>query len=218
MNFKDTEVVLFDLDGTLTDSEEGIINSLKYVFEKYNFTDYNKEKLKRFLGPPLQETFSEVLGLNKEEVDKAVAVFREYFSETGIYENKLYSDVERLLKILKDNGKTILLATSKAEQYAVRVLEHFGLAKYFTVIGGSSFSGSRSRKGDVIKYTLKEAGICEPYKAVMIGDRKHDVNGAKEASIPCIGVLYGYGSKEELNGAGVAAVAESINELIALLV
>lgn len=218
MKILDKNVVIFDLDGTITDSEEGIINSLKYTFKKYGFTDYEDNKLKKYLGPPLQETFMEVLGFDEHKAKDAVEVYREYFRDIGIFENKLYEGIEKVLKELSDEGKMILLATSKAEIFAKRILDHFKISDYFTFIGGSELDGSRSRKSEVINYAIENAGVKDLKKVVMVGDRKHDIIGAKEIGIDSIGVLYGYGNREELDTAGATLVVETIESLRRVLI
>lgn len=209
--------ILFDLDGTLTDSGAGIMNAVSYALEKYHIRMEGEAELNKFVGPPLQESFTRFCGFSPEETEKAIAYYREYYREKGIYENKLYEGIPALLKELSDMGKNILLATSKPELFAVQILEYFGIDKYFTFIGGATMDSTRSRKADVISYTLKQCNITDYSLAVMVGDREQDILGAKEIGIDSIGVLYGYGSREELQGAGATCIADNVQDIIRLV-
>jgi len=213
MEFITKKTILFDLDGTLTDSCEGIINSLKYALKAYGVNDYDEKELYRFLGPPLIESFTEILGCDELKAKDAVEKYREYFREIGIFENRMYDGIEELLKNLAADGRKIILATSKAEVFAVRILKHFNIDSYFWVAAGSELNGTRIKKGEVIRYALDKAGIVDLSSVVMVGDRKHDVLGAKEAGIDCIGVLYGYGDYEELQHAGASMIVHTVEEL-----
>lgn len=217
MDFTTKKAILFDLDGTLTDSCEGIINSIVYTLDAYGVTGYDRNDLYRFVGPPLTESFKELLCVDGEKVMEAVEKYREYFRDTGIFENRLYDGVESLLNSLANSGKKIILATSKAEAFAVRILEHFNILQYFEVVAGSELSGERNKKDEVIKYALDKAGLSALNDAVMVGDRKYDITGAKRSGIDSIGILYGYGSREELEEAGATAIAETVEELKRLL-
>ncbi|AEV67631.1 HAD-IA family hydrolase [Acetivibrio clariflavus] len=218
MNFKNKKIILFDLDGTITESGEGIVNSIEYALKAFGITDYNRADLFRHLGPPIIEIFKNEFGFDDLKALEAVEKFREYFREIGIYENKLYDGIESLLKSISDSGRKIVLATSKAEVFAVRILEYFNIINYFDVVGGSELDGSRIRKGDVIRYALNKAGIVDLDSAVMVGDRKEDILGAKEAGIDSIGVLYGYGSFEELKNAGAVTIVGTVEELGKVLI
>lgn len=205
------DTVLFDLDGTLTDPLEGISNSIIYALKKFGITAPDKPLLKKFIGPPLTESFSEYCGLNHSDALHAVDYYREYFSVAGIFENKPYEGVCELLSGLKERGYTAIVATSKPEQFAKAIVQHFGLEQYFKEICGATMDQSRTQKADVIAYALKKCEIKEKDKkrAVMVGDRKHDIIGAKTNGLSSIGVLYGYGSKEELLEAGANYIANS---------
>lgn len=205
------DTVLFDLDGTLTDPFEGISNSIIYALKKFGITAPDKPLLKKFIGPPLTESFSEYCGLNHSDALRAVDYYREYFSVAGIFENKPYEGVCELLSGLKERGYTAIVATSKPEQFAKAIVQHFGLEQYFKEICGATMDQSRTQKADVIAYALKKCEIKEKDKkrAVMVGDRKHDIIGAKTNGLSSIGVLYGYGSKEELLEAGANYIANS---------
>ena len=208
--------VLFDLDGTLTDPAEGITNSVAYALEKYGIKVEDKRSLCSFIGPPLNDSFIKFYGFTPEKAMDAIWVYREYFRDRGIFENEVYEGVAELLKKIKSSGRKIVLATSKPEEFALRILEHFDLIKYFDVVAGASMDEKRNKKGDVIKYAM-EKGCFSAQGAVMIGDREHDIFGAKENNLPSIGVLYGYGSREELEKAGADYIAETVNDIFELL-
>ena len=214
MNKKD---VLFDLDGTLTDSREGIVNSIEYMLGHYQITVKNRDELQPWLGPPLKESLMKYCGFAEGKALEGVNVYREYFDRQGIFENQVYPGIEDMLKELKGQGYHLLVATSKPETAAVRVLEHFGLAGYFDYIGGATLDDSRVKKGDVIRYVLAACKEAKREQAVMVGDREHDVQGAKENGLEVIGVLYGYGSREELAEAGSDYLVESPKDLGKLL-
>lgn len=203
------EYILFDLDGTLTDSAIGIKNSFVHTLKKFGIEISDRNELNKFLGPPLDYSFENFCGLSKDDSDKAVEYYREYYREKGMFENLVYDGIENLLKALKSNGKTLIVATSKYEVFARQILDHFNLSKYFTYIAGSTYDASRSKKGDVIKYALESCNISDLSKAIMIGDRNHDINGAKEAGLDSIGVLFGYGDRDELTEAGADYIAET---------
>lgn len=206
------KTILFDLDGTLTDPGEGITNSVAYALEHYGITVEDKKSLYCFIGPPLNDSFVKYYGFDSEKAMEAIGVYREYFRERGIFENELYEGVGELLDKIKRSGRKIVLATSKPEEFAVRILEHFDLIRYFDVVAGASMDEKRNKKGDVIAYALKKGGISVQ-DAVMIGDREHDIFGAKENGLPSIGVLYGYGSREELVAAGADKIVTTAEEI-----
>ena len=211
------EVVLFDLDGTLTDPGVGITNSVAYALEKYGIKTAKREELYPFIGPPLHESFEGFYGFSREKAMEAVAYYREYYSDRGIFENVVYDGMEELLAKLKEAGKTLLVATSKPELFARMILEHFGLTGYFTYIAGANMDGSRTKKDEVISYALMAGNVVDLPKAVMVGDREHDILGAKKVGLASIGVLYGYGSRGELAGAGadyIAKKAEDIAQIV----
>lgn len=208
------KTVLFDLDGTLTDSAPGITNSLSRALAYFGIQE-EPQNLLRFIGPPLNESLPEHYGFTPEQTVKAVEVFREYFVEKGWLENAPYPGVPELLGDLKAAGLRLMVATSKPEVQAVRVLKHFGLAEYFDLIcGAPAGNEDGARKADVVRRALQ---FSEPSSTIMVGDRKYDILGAQENGIPCIGVLYGYGSREELEGAGASFIAEDLEALKNLL-
>lgn len=211
------QTILFDLDGTLTDPGVGITNSVAYALEKYGISTGARRELYRFIGPPLQDSFERFYGFSKEKAKQAVAYYREYYQDKGIYENRLYDGMDSFLKELSDAGKTLLVATSKPEEFAVRILGHFDILKYFTYVAGATMDGTRSRKEDVIAYALKAANAENRQEAVMVGDREYDIAGAKKEGLCSIGVLYGYGSRQELEAAGADHVVERLEEIVQIV-
>jgi phosphoglycolate phosphatase len=209
--------VFFDLDGTLTDPFEGITNSVAYSLNSYGISVSDRKELACFIGPPLYESFEKYYGFSKEKAIKAVEKYREYFSVTGLFENEVYLGAENLLKELNEKGLKVILATSKPEVFAKRILDHFGLSGYFVEIVGSLLSGERVKKGDVINEALNRLDNPSKESVVMVGDRSHDIIGAKENGIISIGVLYGYGNREELTESGADYIAENIEKIKEIL-
>ena len=208
--------VLFDLDGTLTDPAEGITNALMHAQRRLGMAVSPREKLFVFIGPPLIETFMSEWGLTRAEADRALVYYREHFGVKGLFENVPYEGIGETLADLRAAGLRLFVATSKPEPLSLRILEHFGLLPYFEAVAGSTMDEQRTKKGEVIAYALHSFHL-DPSETVMVGDRKHDVLGARENGLPCIGVLYGYGSREELTAAGAAALAADLDALSALL-
>jgi len=207
------DTILFDLDGTLTDSGEGIINSVKYALDKMNIQPPDNTVLKNFIGPPLSVSFREFCNFNSEQTEKAIAYYREYFPEKGIFENRVYDGIPSVLESLKSKNYTLIVATSKPEVYAKRILKHFDIAKYFDIIAGSTLTEERNSKSKVLEYAFSKAGINDKSKAVLIGDRKYDILGAHELGIKCIGVLYGYGTKDELIQYGADFLLDTVEDI-----
>jgi phosphoglycolate phosphatase len=212
------DVILFDLDGTLTDSASGILNSLTYSLTAMGRQAPDHSELRAVLGPPLVDTFTQRFGMSQVECTLAIAKYRERYHDVGLFENEVYPGIENLLLALESTGSTLAVATSKPTYSATRILEHFGLDRYFTFIGGADLDGSRNHKSEVIEHTL-EALVARgrhpvPSCTVMIGDREHDVRGALAHGLPCIGVLWGYGSAEELTSAGAAELVRTPLELL----
>lgn len=203
----------FDLDGTLVDSEKGIVNSIKYVLEKYQIRDYDMETLRKFIGPPLGESFQKYFGFQREETAKLIEGYREYYTAGGMYEAEVYDGIEELLKSLKEEGKTLAVATSKPEAFARQILERFGLAPYFDCIAGASMDESRVKKDEVLADALSRCRIQNKEQAVMIGDRENDILGAKRNGLDSIGVLFGFGSRKELEDAGADYIAGTADEI-----
>ena len=203
--------ILFDLDGTLTDPKVGITKAVAVALDHFGIRE-EPDHLTHFIGPPLDESFPEFYGFSQEQVDTATELFRDYYTRQGWRENIPYPGAADLLRDLKAAGRTTMIATSKPEAMAVQVLEHFGLAQYFEQICGAPSSAPDSaRKADVVRRAL--GGAADPSRAVMVGDRRHDVEGARENGLPCIGVLYGYGGREELEAAGAEFIAEDMGAL-----
>ena len=189
--------IFFDLDGTLTDSAPGITNSVAYALKKYGI-DAEPSELTHFVGPPLITSFKGSYGFSDEQARAAVDFYREYFADRGLFENIPYEGIKDTLRRLKEHGYTLVTATSKPEVYAVKIMEHFGLAEYFELIAGSSFDETRTEKHEVIEYAVEKLAITDRSEVLMVGDRCYDVSGAKAAGMECLAVLYGYGDKTEL--------------------
>ena len=209
--------VLFDLDGTITDSGSGIINSVKYAVKKAGRKIPPEDELRKFIGPPLQEQFMKCCGIEEKEAAEMVALYREYYQEEGIFDNRVYDGVMEMLKTLKEAGLKIVMATSKPEKFAKMIAEHFGFAKYFDLIGGACMDGARTKKQEVIQYVLEQCKENDREKMRMVGDRCYDMEGANREGIRAIGVLYGYGSKEELEEAGADGLAETPEEVVRMI-
>lgn len=210
---KDYRYFLFDLDGTVTDPGVGITNSVMYALSKFGIEEGDRRKLYRFIGPPLADSFRDFYGFTTEEAQAGVGFYREYYSEKGMLENVLYPGMEELLARMKADGKILIMATSKPEFFARQIVEYFHLEKYFDFIAGATMDQSRVKKGDVIAYALEQCGITDRETALMIGDRKHDIEGARENGLDSMGVLYGYGSREELEEAGAVYIVETVEEI-----
>lgn len=210
------DIILFDLDGTLTDPGLGITNSVAYALKHYGIEKQDRESLYKFIGPPLSDSFMKYYGFSEEKAMEAIGVYREYFRDKGLYENEVYEGVRELLEKIKASGRKIVLATSKPEEFSVRILEYFELIKYFDIVAGASMDEKRNKKGDVIRYAMEKGGFTAE-GAVMIGDREHDIFGAKENGLPSIGVLYGYGSEDELRQAGADYIAGTVEDIYGLL-
>lgn len=208
--------VLFDLDGTLTDSREGIINSVIYALDYFGIVVESRESLRPFLGPPLVDSMKKYYNFDQASAELAVEKYREYFSEKGLLENQVYPGIPKLLERLQAEGYVLMVATSKPELYTNRILEHFDLAKYFTFVGGATMDQTRVRKDDVIRYVLEQNGLTDRRpEVVMVGDRSNDVQGARDNGIEVIGVLYGYGDREELADADY--IAEQVKDIRSFL-
>ena len=213
----DFRYILFDLDGTLTDSAPGITASVKYALKKSGEPVPDYTVLCKFIGPPLLYGFMSFCGMSEERAEKAVEYYREYYGVKGIFEGELYPGVKELLAKLCAAGKKIILATSKPEVFAVKILEHFCISDYFYFTAGATLDKTRTEKADVIAYALKSAGVTDRRKAVMVGDRFHDIDGAKANGIRSAGVLYGFGNRTELENAGADFIAGDTNKLYRIL-
>lgn len=208
--------ILFDLDGTLTDPGLGITNSVAYALEHWGIAA-ERDELYRFIGPPLIGSFERFYGFSHEDALKALAIYREYFGKKGIYENSLLDGAVELLEALKARGKTIILATSKPDLYSLQIIKHFGIDRYFSFCSCATMEETRTDKAEVIQYALDSCGITDARECLMVGDREHDVIGAKKCGVDCVGVLCGYGSREELCAAGAKYVAESIYDVLKIV-
>lgn len=233
--------ILFDLDGTLTDPMVGITRSVQYALEHYKIHEPDLKKLTPFIGPPLKDSFMRYYHFSESQAQEAIGVYREYYSTKGIFENEELPGVRQMLKRLKEAGKVLLVATSKPERFAKMIVRHFGLDPYLSFVGGADMEETRVKKGDVIRYVLEQTKILDgadpgrsaarvvqtaaqkpqmaarKAQAVMVGDREHDIFGAKENQIQSVGVLMGYGSRKELEAAGADKIAADAEELTELL-
>lgn len=209
--------IFFDLDGTITDSMSGITRSVQYALKHVGIIVEDLNKLKSFVGPPLKEAFVKFYGLDDQTADKAKSIYREYYEKTGIFDISVYQGVPQLLNDLKENRKKLILATSKPTRFTMRILEHLSIGDYFDFVSGASMDETRVKKADIIEYAMKEMKIDDLSECVMIGDRFYDVEGAKKIGLKCIGVLYGYGSYEELKKSGADYIVKDPGELSDLL-
>ncbi len=210
--------ILFDLDGTLTEPKDGIINSVIYSLKYYpELAVPDREQLCDFIGPPLVSSYMRYFGMDERTASEAVEHYREYFSEKGIFENSLYPGVSDMLAALAESGHINVLATSKPSVFANRILEHFGIARYFTCTVGSELDGSRVEKKDVIAEVLNNFPGITASNAIMVGDRRFDAEGAAANGLRCIGVTYGHGSGEELADAGCYMIVKNVEELRGVL-
>ena len=209
--------ILFDLDGTLTDPGLGITNSVMYALKKFNIDVEKRASLYKFIGPPLMDSFKMFYGFSEEDSELGVKYYREYFKERGLYENEVYDGIEELLKALKDQNKSLIIATSKPEEFAVEIVKHFHLDQYFDFVAGATMDSSRSKKADVIEYAIKNCNITDLSSAIMIGDREHDILGAKQVGLDSIGVLFGYGNYSELEAAGATHIVEKPADILQIV-
>ncbi|MCX7785175.1 MAG: HAD hydrolase-like protein [candidate division WOR-3 bacterium] len=206
------KILLFDLDGTLTDSKQGIINSIRYALSKMNLKE-NNINLEKFIGPPLAESFEKYFGLDNNTARYAVSVYREYYAVKGIFENRVYPGIPELLHKLKDKKKTLVCVTSKAGYYAQQILDHFNLSQYFTKLVGSNMDLTCTHKIELIRLALSYFPENSNSDFIMIGDRADDIIGAKKNNIKSIGVLYGYGTAEEIKAETPDYIVKSVKEL-----
>jgi len=214
---KHKKYFLFDLDGTLTDPWEGITNSVKHSLKAFRIENPDISTLAAFIGPPLRDSYKKFYGFTDEQAEIAVAEYRKHFGDKGMYENVLYEGIDVLLKNLRDDGKILMVATSKAAVYAEIILKYFKLHSYFHFVAGSELDGRRSKKSELIQHALDNMNITDIENAVMVGDREFDIIGANEVGIDSIGVLYGYGDLQELTNAGATAIAKDVVALTELL-
>ena len=213
---KQYTAVLFDLDGTLTDPEEGITSSFQYALARFGVEEKDPAKLRRVIGPPLIDSFVDYYHFSEIDALLAIEYYREQFTRAGIFQNHVYAGIPEMLQKLRSAGKKIILATSKPHIYARQILEHFSLNSYIEFVSGSEQDGTRNANADVIRYALEQTGT-KAEEAVMVGDRRHDVEGAAANHVDVIAVLYGYGTKEELEKAGAFMFASTPEELTELI-
>ncbi len=214
MRFKN---ILFDLDGTLTDSAEGITKSVAYALKELKNMVIEPERLRPFVGPPFVDSYRKMFGFNDDEISEAIRISRIYFTSKGMYENTVYEGVHELLKTLNASGAKLHIATSKPQVFAKQILDYFELSDYFVTICGSNLDGTRTKKEEVIEHVLEQIPSYCAVDTVMIGDRHHDIEGAKAHGLTSVGVLYGYGDKKELSEAGADYIVSTPSELVALL-
>jgi phosphoglycolate phosphatase len=207
--------IFFDLDGTITDSQEGIFNAIHYALAATGLS-LSAAALRSFIGPPLLESFQRECGQNEAQARESVAQYRKYYAKKGIFECSVYAGIAPLLADLHDRGKKIYLATSKPENFAQQILAYFHLDQYFSFVAGAELQGARQSKEAVLRYLLAECAL-QPHDCVLVGDRKHDVLGAAAVGLPCIGVLYGFGSQQELELAGAHYICQDVAALRARL-
>ena len=214
MNF---ENILFDLDGTIVNSEKGITGCVSYALGKFGIAETDRAALRRFIGPPLSDSFMRFYGFDAARAEKAVEYYRERYVPVGVHENEVYEGVPELLSDLRAAGKKLYIATSKPEQFAKGIIDECGLSEFFDGIYGSTLDESRNTKDKVLAYAIEKIGLKKDC-SVMVGDRFHDVEGAKENGLPCVGVLYGFGDRDELLGAGAIATVETPEKLRKILI
>lgn len=214
------QYLLFDLDGTLTDPKLGITTCVQYALHKFGIEEADLDKLEPFIGPPLSDSFQEFYGFDEGQAADAIKAYRERFSTIGLFENELYTGMDKLLARLKGEGKKLAVASSKPEVFVRKILKHFGIEQYFDVIVGSELDGTRSKKEEVIEEALRQ--LCHEGKSdndivVMIGDRKFDIQGAKAFGLVSVGVSFGYAAPGELEQAGADYIVDTVSELEELL-
>lgn len=210
--------IFLDLDGTITNPAEGITKCFEYALNHFGIKVESRAELEQFIGPPLRKSFMEGFGFEEEKATEAVAKYRERFTPIGMYENEVYEGMEQALQSLKEAGKILIVATSKPEHMAKKILAHFKLDGYFDDICGSCDDSNRNEKDEVIRYALEKHGITDLDDVLMVGDRKFDVIGAAKCGLKCMGVLYGFGDREELEQAGAAYIAETVEDMARIIV
>lgn len=214
---REYDVIIFDLDGTLSDSGEGITKSVQYALEKMGVKEDNLDNLKHFVGPPLKEEIMISYGFTADKATEAVALYRERYIPIGIYETSLYDGVIELLKALKENDKIIAIGTSKPQKMAEEVLKYLNIDSYFDFVMGADLIGGKQSKADVLNALLDVLPIKDKSRMLMVGDTKYDVEGANALAIDCIGVSYGYGDKKDMLDLGAVTVVDKALELLEIL-
>ena len=206
----------FDLDGTLTDPGIGITNSVMHALKAYGISVEDRSTLYSFIGPPLKDSFMKYYGFSEDKASEAISYYREYFSTRGLFENEMYEGIPDILCKLKSRGIKLILATSKPDEFSIRILKHFGLLEYFDFIAAATMDEKRTSKAEVITYAIESLDIKDRNEVLMIGDREHDIKGAKANNIMSAGVLYGYGDLYELKEAGADYIVETPEGLLDL--
>lgn len=207
-------ILLFDLDGTLTDTGPGIRNSVAYALRQQGIHVSDMSQLNRFVGPPLIDSFKTFYGMNDEQAYKAVADYRSVYAKKGIYENNIYDGMRELLKTFFEMGKTLAVATSKPERFAKLIVDDLQISQYFKLVAGADMEGKRNKKSLVIEYALDTLNVTDRGEVLMVGDTKFDVIGARECGIDCLGVLFGYGSRQELEKEGALYICEDVYSIM----
>lgn len=210
-------IFFFDLDGTLTDSGEGILNCVRHALDLQNWPHPSDENLRRFIGPPLIDSFMDIAGMNKQQAQQAVRDYRARYSTGGLFENRVYDGIPDVLKVLNDAGKRCFMVTSKPEAFSVRIADKFGLTPYLESICGATLDGKMDSKEQIVELALQRAGNPDPSDVEMIGDRLFDVEGSRKHGIDCTYVLYGFGSREEAEAHRAAHIVETPAQLKDLL-
>lgn len=210
--------IFLDLDGTLTDSKEGILNCVRYALEKMGAPIPDASELNKFIGPPLMVSFSEFCGFSPEDSRRAVTFYRERFSGIGIFENRVYDGAEEFLAKLTASSRIPVLTTSKPKVYADRIVVRYGLRPYLKLVVGAELDGTRDSKAEVIEYAIEKLGIEDRSRILMVGDRRQDIEGAKQCGIDSCGVSYGYAAPGELESAGAGRIAAGFNELYDMII
>lgn len=207
------DLILFDLDGTLTDPKEGITNCVKYALEHFGIEENDETTLLSFIGPPLYDSFKGIYGFSDEDANLAVEKYRERFATLGLFENRVLDGALEILKTLKNDGKTTALATSKPLVFAKKIVEKYGLLEYLDYVVGADLKGGINYKDEIINEVLRQANPCDLSRVVIVGDRKHDVLGAKACNISSIGVRCGYAEENELEDAGADFIFKNLAEV-----
>lgn len=215
---KKYKYLLFDLDGTITNSKEGITKCVQYALDKIGVNEPDLDKLEHFIGPPMVEHFMESYGFDKELSTKLLVYYRERYVPIGIYENEIYDGIIEMLDGLRKEGYVIALATSKPQEMAEEVLRYFDIYKYFDIIVGAFLSEKRTKKSEVIEEVLNQCHVADKSTVLMIGDRSYDVIGANSMGIDCMGVTYGFGSREELKNCGATLIVDSPADILNMLI
>jgi phosphoglycolate phosphatase len=213
----DYQTFLFDLDGTLTDPKPGLTRSVQYALSHLGIDVPDLETLTPFIGPPLAESFSRIYNFSADQTQQAIKYYRDYFAETGLYENAVYPEIPELLATLQGRGKHLAVATSKPMYFAQIILNHFHLAEYFDLVVGSEMDGTRSNKAEVIEFALSKLPEETTRTVLMIGDRMHDILGARKNHLESVAVAYGYGTTEELLGVFPTYLVQTVTDLATLL-